>query len=542
MARPLRILHTADSHIGAGWPRRPRHQRPRRGDDYVDSYRRVLQAAARHDVDIVLHAGDLFDVPRPTSQALIAAAEPLLELAAGGITVVIVPGNHERSTIPAALLLAHANIHIFSEPRTQVFECRGGQRLAVSAFPCLRRRGAARFCEVLEDTAWRSARADFHVLAVHETFESAVCGPGRYRFRSGDSVVERQVVPAEFHYVACGHIHRHQALSSPGSGGPPLVYCGSPDRISFAEVEEPKGYVLLEAAGGRLDWRFIEHAVRPMSVWPLDITGLDHRGIEDHVAGMLDALPVAAVAQLRLSGSCAGDALSRVRFTSMAWSRRPDVLLTVSSRAVERVSRAQAVWRRRQSASPFACLLAAEGREMAAALDDLATLPNTCGVYAMHDGADRLLYVGKTSRLRTRVRSHLNGANGNFFSGWGRQAARVRVRLADSELEALLLEAELIRRLRPPFNRQMRQWPRYCYLVGGQAPYGQLEIRRHPPPRGQCFGPFRGRRWAETLCEALAVECQVAQCPESSDGGGGQLTLFGDHPAARLCARHHAGV
>ena len=118
MSRLLRILHIADSHIGAQLPARPRSRRPRRGDDFIASFRRVLDRAREFDVDLVLHAGDVFDEPSPSNAAISAAALPLLELAAAGLPVVILPGNHERSAIPASLLFSHPNLHIVRRPDT----------------------------------------------------------------------------------------------------------------------------------------------------------------------------------------------------------------------------------------------------------------------------------------------------------------------------------------------------------------------------------------------------------------------------------------
>jgi DNA repair exonuclease SbcCD nuclease subunit len=543
MARPLRILHTADSHIGAGLPARPRHRRPRRGDDFLSSYRRVLAAAGEHDVDLVIHAGDLFDVPRPTSQALAAAAAPLLELAAAGVAVVVVPGNHERSTIPSSLLLTHPRIHIVTGPCTLAFDLRG-LRLAVSALPAaehfrhgLLGRDAGGFAAALEATGWRTHEADVRVLAVHEAFESASCGPANYRFRPGPGVVERSLVPADFHYVACGHVHRHQALAAAGSDGPSIVYSGSPDRITFAEMDEPKGCVLMEAGAAGVSWRFLEHEVRPLSVWPLNVTGLTRQAIEGCIEDILQRLPAQAVAQVRLSGFSERAVLGSVRFTELAWTRRPDVLMSVSAGAVQRAASGggAAV----PPESPFACLRAPAATEVQVPAGALKLVPAACGVYTLHDGAGRLLYAGKARNLRARLRGHFGRAAGNFFRGWSREAAGVRVRLADSELEALLLEAELIRRLRPPFNLQMRQWTRYCYLMSGAQPHGQLDIVRHPPRRGLCFGPFRGRRWARTLQEALAREFLTALCPAAAEPPV-QLSLF-PRDTVNLCERYYAG-
>ena len=174
----LRIWHTADSHIGADLPVRPRCGRPRRGDDLVASFRRVMRRAIEQGCDLVIHAGDVFDCPRPSGRALAAAAEPMIQVASGGIPIVIVPGNHERSAIPSTVLLAHPNIHIVAEPRT-------------------------------------------------------------LRFR-----------------LAGVHVHRHQVLFRRDGEGPAIVYCGSPDRVSFAEMDEPKGAVLVERKGRGLAHRY----------------------------------------------------------------------------------------------------------------------------------------------------------------------------------------------------------------------------------------------------------------------------------------------
>ncbi|MCH7814910.1 MAG: metallophosphoesterase family protein, partial [Planctomycetes bacterium] len=308
MSRPVRILHTADSHIGAALPGRPRRSGRRRGDDLVDSFNRVLHRAVEFDVDLVIHCGDLFNAPNPGSRALTAASAPLLDLAVAGVPIVIVPGNHERSAIPASLFLSHPRIHIVHQPTTHVFRL-GDTTVTVSAFPNLRRAAAQRFPEALAATGWDRVRADWRILAVHEVFHSAVCGPADFRFTTGDEVIPRSAVPAAFDYVAAGHIHRHQGLASTNVNGPTIVYSGSPDRISFAEIDEPKGCVLLELTASGIGHRFLEHRVRPMSVWPIDVTGLRRSRILECIESLITTLPPQAIAQLRLTGRCTAEAL-----------------------------------------------------------------------------------------------------------------------------------------------------------------------------------------------------------------------------------------
>ncbi len=541
MGSALRILHTADSHIGAALPVRPRRGGRRRGDDLVDSFAHVLGLAVEHDADIVIHAGDLFNRSKPSSRALAAAAGPLLKLAAAGIPVVIVPGNHERSTIPTCLLLSHPNIHIIAEPGTVMLRVRG-MRVAISGFPCLRRDSARRFASVLEATGWRATPADAKILAVHQTFESATCGPAGYRFRKGEDVIDREAVPAAFDYVAAGHVHRHQTLATPDTEGPPIVYSGSCDRVSFAELDEPKGGVIVEEVCGRLVHRFIEHHVRPLCAMPMDVTGLTRQRIREQIDASVKALPPQAVAQVRLTGCVSPGTLRGLHFTATARDLRPDVLLSVSSQAVEFVPRRTARLRSKAALEALGDPVMPGERIVRAAVADIKLLPTGCGVYALHDAAGRLLYIGKSKNLRTRVRTHLRGKTGaNFFTGWTRQIARIDAAVAHSELEALLIEAELIRTCCPPFNRAMRKWNRYCYLAEKGKPYRQLAICPQPTDRGACFGPYRSRKHAESVSQAVASHFGLSECPDQQPSAK-PLSLLPGMPTAHLCDRYYRGL
>ncbi len=524
MTSCLRLLHTADSHIGADLPVRRDGHRPRRGEDFVSSFQRVLQKAAQEQVDLVIHAGDLFDSPAPSPSAIAAAAGPLWELASSGIPILIIPGNHERSSLPSLLLLAHPNIHVLQSPRTLLIE-KNGLRVAVVGIPCIRRNVAAEFAAALQAAAWQPGNADINILAVHQTVEGARCGPANYRFRAGDDVLASQAIPQGFDYIAAGHVHRHQALAGGPDGSRPIIYAGSPDRITFAEMGEPKGCVIVDFQDGRVDPRFLEHDVRPMRILPLDVTGLSGAEVVGRLLAAMAQVPEDAATQVRLTGQATRPALAGLEGLTM-----------VSFQAVEWLSERVAF----QSVSKDRCsafdLLDAPKRQiLRCAASEVRLLPDTCGTYALYDADGRLLYVGKAQSLSSRVRTHLRGqCPGNHFHGWTRQIAGIEARRAASNLEAVLVEAELIRRLAPPFNRQMRLWKRYCYLCETGQPHGQLEIR--PDPRGWCFGPLRSRRQAEAALEALSSHLKLAHgCPANDAAPA-------DHPApAGPCQRYFAG-
>lgn len=542
MSRALRILHLADSHIGADLPARPRRERVRRGDDFVTSYRRVLHRAIEHEVDLVLHGGDVFDRPSPSGAAVAAAAEPLLDLAARGIPVVIVPGNHERSAIPGSLLFSHPNMHIIDRPRTLRFDLRG-RRVAIVGMPCIRRGVAGRFEDALGATEWPRQRGEFNILLLHQTIESATCGPGNFRFRSGEDVIDREQIPEAFDYVALGHVHRQQVLDPVLGGGGPIVYAGSPDRISFAERDEPKGCMLIAEQGGALEHTFLEHDVRPMVVVPIDITDLSRRQILDTVAGRVRELPDGAHAAVRLTGRTTPRQAGGLRLEQRMSRLRPDLLLRLTMRQVEFAPEravAQARAGEKSIISAFEGIAGGCGaRRVSVAIDELRDLPNACGTYALYDSNSRLLYVGKSKQTRTRIRSHLRNNNASdFFSGWSQQIARVDFRPALGELEALLVEADLVRRLRPPFNRQMRSWARYCYLSENGKPFGQLIVTREPVDTERCFGPYRSRMMAEMIRDELSECFGLALCPEES--GRSALPLLRDVCGAALCERYFA--
>jgi excinuclease ABC subunit C len=126
--------------------------------------------------------------------------------------------------------------------------------------------------------------------------------------------------------------------------------------------------------------------------------------------------------------------------------------------------------------------------------EKLRMLPDRSGVYLFRDRAGRILYVGKAKRLPTRVRSY-------FRKGREREERLVRLvrRIADvetfvtgTETEALILEANLVRQHRPPFNIALKDDKSYPYLrVTVQHPFPGLTLTRRVVDDGsRYFGPY----------------------------------------------------
>src|SRR5215471_3837982 len=95
MSDVIRVLLLADSHLGFDLPVSPRVGRRRRGHDFLANYAAALEPALRGEVDLVVHAGAVFDRPMVAPATAYQALEPLRRIAERGVSVFIVPGNHE---------------------------------------------------------------------------------------------------------------------------------------------------------------------------------------------------------------------------------------------------------------------------------------------------------------------------------------------------------------------------------------------------------------------------------------------------------------
>lgn len=305
MSRPIRILFLADSHLGLDLPANPRVARRRRGHDFLANHEAALAHALHCDIDLVVHGGDVFDRPRISPALAHRAYHPLLRIAARGVPVCIVPGNHERGQLPHARFLGQPNIHVFDRPRTFAVAVRGA-RVVLGGFPYERRNVRSRFPDLVERTGWRDEPADVRLLCIHHCVEGATVGPGDFMFTSAPDVIRCRDLPAGFAAVLSGHIHRHQVLTHDLRGVPlrtPVLYPGSIERTSAAEIGESKGCLILELERGGVRWEFRPLPARPMIVRQLAVSSGNAGELDAAIRGAVRSAPRDAVLRIRVDGS-----------------------------------------------------------------------------------------------------------------------------------------------------------------------------------------------------------------------------------------------
>lgn len=266
----MKVLHTGDWHLG----------KVLKGVSRLDEQRRVLDEMTAlveaERVDLVLVAGDVFDVSVPTPETQQVAWAALLAMRAAGADVVVVAGNHDSPDGFDALapVFSAAGVTVVGRPRSPAgggvvrYNVRStGEPVQIAVLPFVSQRGAVRAADIMNlDAAQAQGRYAERIRAVldrltsgfdgdsvnvvlaHATITGAGFGGGE---REAHSIFDYHVPALSFPptagYVALGHLHRTQQVPGPC----PIWYSGSPISVDFGEAENRGGAVLIEATPGR---------------------------------------------------------------------------------------------------------------------------------------------------------------------------------------------------------------------------------------------------------------------------------------------------
>jgi len=335
---PVKALHTSDWHVG----------RTIRGRSRAEEHRSVLSEitrhAAHHAVDVVLVAGDLFDVATPTPESESIVYRAVLDLAEVA-PVVAVSGNHDNprrfDAIRPLLDLGRVTV-VSSIARPQdggVLELDDiGVRLVPIPWTSQRAivTAADLFDKDRDDTATQyidrmrrvvaaltadAATDVVNVVVGHVMMHADPSGSERLAHTIYDYSLPAQIFPGHLTYVALGHLHRPQRVPAPV----PVRYSGSPMQLDFGEAGEAKSVVLVEAGPGA-----------PASIDLLEITSgtplVQLRGTLEQVLASADGLGEAHVKVVL-------DEAPRVGLADEVRSRIPGVVDVGIERSVDEPAR-----------------------------------------------------------------------------------------------------------------------------------------------------------------------------------------------------------
>ena len=148
--------------------------------------------------------------------------------------------------------------------------------------------------------------------------------------------------------------------------------------------------------------------------------------------------------------------------------------------------------------------------------EELKKLPAKPGVYLMHDARDTIIYVGKAVSLKNRVRQYFQASRnkGVKIEQMGTQIAWFEYIVADSELEALVLECNLIKEHRPKYNTMLKDDKAYPFIqVTVQEDFPRvLFARRMKKDKSRYFGPYTSAGAVKDSIELIRKLYRLRSC------------------------------
>ncbi len=264
----MRLIHTSDWHLGRrlkGIDRTP---------EIETALNELLNSAKTLEVDAVLVAGDIFDVPSPTADAEKVAYNFFCQLREAKIPAVVIAGNHDSAfrIDGVSQLLSHVGVHALGRPRKAN---QGGVihldtpsgKLSVAAMPFAserrllkaedlwdkndleqRQNYKERVAYLFENLASSFREDSVNVVMAHLTLNGAKRAYSEDDYYTKDTYsLAGQTLPSEAQYIALGHIHKPQQVSNSA----PTYYSGSLIQVDFGEAGEEKGFNLVTVEPGR---------------------------------------------------------------------------------------------------------------------------------------------------------------------------------------------------------------------------------------------------------------------------------------------------
>jgi exonuclease SbcD len=289
----IKLLHFADLHLGVEThgTTDPATGLNSRVIDFLNTLDAIVDAAIGEGCDLAIFAGDAFKNPRP-SPTLIREFSKRIKRLSEEMPILLLVGNHDApksvhraSSMDVFEALEIENVTVGGSPGSQLIPIIGGEfYLAWMPFPFRERlmtkeeyREASigeideifriKVQHMLIRMANEAQKYDCpRILAGH--FGVVGADPGTATAYFGhDVLINAETLAQHWDYVALGHYHGYQVLHK----DPPVIYSGAPERISFNEEDEAKGYVIATIDRGGCNYEFHELPSRAFKTLEIDL-------------------------------------------------------------------------------------------------------------------------------------------------------------------------------------------------------------------------------------------------------------------------------
>jgi len=379
----MKIVHFADLHLGVETYGRPD---PATGlssrlHDFLSAFDQLVDYALYNKVDLVLFCGDTYKSREPSQTQQREFARRVNRLAASGIPVFLLIGNHDlpnavgRATSTEIFdTLAVPNVYVASRPDIYRIPTPSGE-IQIAALPWLRRSSLLSredtrelnfegineklqqiLTGIITDFTTQLDPALPAILAAHVWVAGATAGSEKSMTLGQEhTLLLSNVANTAFDYVALGHIHKHQVHSD----SPPTVYAGSLERLDFGEETDDKGFYIVDIQPGKAkDKRMVSFQFQPiegrrfltisltLETGDTDPTATVVRAIDgqdtaDAIVRLQLTLPAEIEGQL--SDAEVRDALKEAHYFTIAKDIRRETRLRLGKWAAEEISPVEAL-------------------------------------------------------------------------------------------------------------------------------------------------------------------------------------------------------
>ncbi len=316
----LRIAHLADTHLGyrALSKTDPLTGRNQRSEDIERAFVRTIDDLLERDIDLVIHAGDLFQHPRPVFPAISLAIRQFRRLEAAGIPTVVIGGNHDTPRMRAS-----GSVFGLLAVALPDITFAGGYEMIPHPLPelditlMLMPHGSLTNPEPPIPLPVGSGR---NILVTHGLAPSVDLDA--VRREPGEEALSDEMLDAGFDYIALGHYH---AFHQP-AGVANAWYSGATERMGWGDQQNVPGYALVEL-GDEPKKRTVTHV-------PLPVRPMEQIDIPAHLSVDDDPEAIAALAIERIAALSEPDAMVRVMLGSVSRTtkRRAESLIQEAGR------------------------------------------------------------------------------------------------------------------------------------------------------------------------------------------------------------------
>lgn len=273
----MKILHTSDIHLESSLTRLPKDKVRERKGELFATFERMVDEAARLEVNLFIIAGDLFDTERISKKACEKVTNIIEKNP--GIEFLYLPGNHERGGFIGRVSALPKNLKVFGNEWTY-FEY--GETVIAGRCEC----SADMFSTLTLDPGRKN------LLVLHgEVKEHSVVGEGISLTDAAGRGID---------YIALGHYHSYSARRIDKRGI--AVYSGTPEGRGFDESGEC-GFVLIDIDSDELRHKFCPFAKRTVRIVHVDISEAERRlDIDEAVSDALEKVPYSDLVRVVIEG------------------------------------------------------------------------------------------------------------------------------------------------------------------------------------------------------------------------------------------------